>query len=267
MNEVSRMRLMITNDDGYSATGIQTLKDVLRSAGHEVVVIAPYSEQSAKSHGMTFGRPLLTKQVEPGVYWIDGTPGDCVAVGLEGILLENPPDLVISGINNGLNVGQDINYSGTVAAAFEAAQIGYRSLAVSMEYLSNPDSPEARESFGRVARFVAGVLANLHNLPWPGWSVLNINHPRTVAKGVRASEAHLTAIFAREVRRIDIGGTGVRGDCLWVLGGQLNTEFRNQEDDVCRISQGYATLSFLNSARGLPANTSGLRELASTLEQ
>ena len=120
------MRILLCNDDGYQAQGIQTLARVLKSQGHEVVVVAPSEERSGQSHAMTFFRPVLSKEVSPGVWAVHGTPADCATIGLQQLFSDNLPDLVVSGINHGLNVGWDVNYSGTVGAATEAALLGHK---------------------------------------------------------------------------------------------------------------------------------------------
>ena len=124
------MRLLLSNDDGISATGIATLRTIL-SEEHDVTVVAPASEQSAKSHALTMHEPLRAREVAPKQWAVAGTPADCVYLALHH-LLDEPPDLVVSGINRGANLGNDVFYSGTVAAAMEACLQGCPSIAVSL---------------------------------------------------------------------------------------------------------------------------------------
>src|SRR5687767_9593776 len=123
------MRILVTNDDGYLATGIQVLAAAARELG-EVDVVAPDREQSATSHSLTLHYPLRARTASEGVQVVDGTPTDCVVLAL-GELLPEKPDFVLSGVNHGANLGDDVLYSGTVAAAMESTILGIPSIAVS----------------------------------------------------------------------------------------------------------------------------------------
>ncbi len=124
--------ILLSNDDGYASRGLRALREALLTFA-DVVVAAPESEQSAASHALSLHHPLRLREVEPSVFAIDGTPADCVYVALNAgtRVLPRAPDMVVSGVNLGLNLGQDVFYSGTVAAAREGALRGYRALAVS----------------------------------------------------------------------------------------------------------------------------------------
>src|SRR5262249_20615568 len=138
-------RILVTNDDGYFSDGIAALAEALESVG-EVSVVAPTSEQSATAHSLTLTRPLRARQLGEHRYSVDGTPTDCVMLALTKILT-NRPDIVVSGINHGANLGDDVTYSGTVAGAFEAAIFKLPGIAVSLT---------AREGdFTYAARFAA----------------------------------------------------------------------------------------------------------------
>jgi 5'-nucleotidase len=124
---------LVSNDDGYFSDGIRAVRDALAASGADTIVLAPESEQSASSHALSLHRPLRLRRVERGVYALDGTPADCVYVALHAgtRILPRRPDIVVSGINYGMNLGQDAFYSGTIAAAREAALRGIPALAVS----------------------------------------------------------------------------------------------------------------------------------------
>lgn len=122
--------ILLTNDDGIHSRGIKALQEALQPLG-KIIVIAPERDNSAGSHSLTMHRPLKVQQLEEDVYTVDGTPTDCVAIGLKK-LLSKPPDLLISGINSGANLGDDISYSGTVSAAIEATMYGIPSIAISV---------------------------------------------------------------------------------------------------------------------------------------
>lgn len=166
------MNIFLTNDDGFQAPGIQALYDVL-CRDHHVVMVAPDREKSAVSHGITLHHPMRIQQMpaEGGgrVYAVDGTPADCVKLGLSECV-DTPPDMLISGINPGTNIGIDINYSGTVAAAREGALNGIMSMAVSMKISRVMD-------YENLARFIADMAETIRQHDLPFGTFLNINAP------------------------------------------------------------------------------------------
>jgi 5'-nucleotidase len=186
-------RILVTNDDGYFSPGIEALASALRALG-PVVIVAPQTEASAVGHGLTLRRPLRLEVIREGVYAVDGTPTDCVNIALDKVL-DAPPDLVVSGINKGLNIGDDVTYSGTVAGAFEGALLGYPAIAVSLEYGDDP------WDFGPAAQVAASIAAGLLEHPMPARSFLNVNVPRMTPKGIRvtvqAKRNHITKVDQR----------------------------------------------------------------------
>src|SRR5271168_5070625 len=133
-NEPMIERILISNDDGIDAPGIELLERVARQLSSDVWVVAPEQEQSGAGHSLTTRRPLRLTEVGPQRYIVDGTPTDCVLLALKRLLRGRPPTLVLSGINAGTNVAEDITYSGTCAAAMEATLFGVPSIALSQEY-------------------------------------------------------------------------------------------------------------------------------------
>jgi 5'-nucleotidase len=219
-----RPLVLVSNDDGYGSPGIRCLRDAL-STWADVVVVAPETEQSATSHSLSLHRPLRTREVEPGWFAIDGTPADCVYVALhaETRFLPRWPDLVCSGINRGLNLGQDAFYSGTVAAAREGALRGIPAIASSAHVRA--DLTRIAELTSRLARGLYDVTAGtLGAGPRPGPSVvrntplLNLNAPldwngelRKTRLGARLYEEIIE--FRRDPRGREylwVGGPGVR---------------------------------------------------------
>lgn len=166
------MRILLTNDDGIHAPGLWALHRRL-SETHHVVVVAPERERSAVSHGITLHKPLRAYQVDLGDgregWSVSGTPADCVKLAMVELLAE-PPQLVISGINPGANVGVNLNYSGTVAAAKEAVLYGVPALAVSLQSAEAPPYDDA-------ARFIARLVPQVHARGLPKGVLLNINLP------------------------------------------------------------------------------------------
>lgn len=170
------MRILISNDDGIQAAGLLALAAELERIA-EVVVVAPDREQSASSHSLTLHRPLRVNRVRKDWYAVDGTPTDCVTLAIDK-LLKRKPDLVISGINHGPNLGDDVMYSGTVAAAFEGFVHGVTSLAVSQSGWRRVD---LRASARFVRRFVEGIPALFDDK----CRLLNINLPPPGRRGLR----------------------------------------------------------------------------------
>jgi 5'-nucleotidase len=175
------MRVLLTNDDGITATGLNSLrKALLELAGIDLEVIAPDSNRSATGRAVTLHDPIWVEEVEFGDgttgLATDGTPVDCVRFAALG-LIEVPPELIVSGINHGANLGDDITYSGTVAAALEGIMLGVPAVAVSL--VRGGD-------FGPLAAFVARLVDELDEVPMPSGTLLNVNGPGGEVRGARA---------------------------------------------------------------------------------
>ncbi len=171
-------RILVTNDDGIFSEGIKLLAEALAEVG-EVTVVAPDREQSAMGHALTLTRPLRMQKVEERRYAVDGTPTDCVNLGVLSIFKDNPPDFVASGINFGLNLGDDVTYSGTVSAGFEGTLLGIPSVAFSQEVAEG-------FSFQRAAAFARELfrilVADREKLPRD--LLLNVNVPAGQIRGI-----------------------------------------------------------------------------------
>jgi len=166
------MKILLTNDDGIQALGLRSLYHALIRAGHEVHVVAPVTEMSAVGHAVTMASPLRIKVFDEVNFFghgVSGTPVDCVKLGITTIL-HSPPELVVSGINAGANVGVDILYSGTVSAATEGALMGVPALAVSYDDFTPADLTAQ-------ADFAAGLVSRVDWKGLPGQCVLNLNFP------------------------------------------------------------------------------------------
>jgi 5'-nucleotidase len=196
------MNILVTNDDGIHAPGLTALYHELCGLG-EVAVVAPESEQSAVGHAISLSHPLRVRQMalDGGVQgWaVSGTPADCVKIALAE-LLPAPPDLVVSGINLGANVGINVLYSGTVSAATEASILGVRAMALSLDTYKNAD-------FRRAALLARGVLDRL--LTWSGWNpaiCLNVNLPalpQEQVRGIKFTRQDVGALVEHFERRVD----------------------------------------------------------------
>lgn len=194
------LRLLLTNDDGVGAPGITALQRVLLAAGHKVVTVAPDGNRSGAGVSLTTNGTLTLREVEPGVYAVGGTPADCVRLALT-TLLDEPVDLVVSGVNFGQNVGSGTVSSGTVGAAITAVSLGVPAVAVS-QMVDPEDVTRTGRYFPDAAAFTGGLVAALAK--WserpllPRWTVLNVNHParlRADVRGVRLTHQGRATLY------------------------------------------------------------------------
>ncbi|MFA7275280.1 MAG: 5'/3'-nucleotidase SurE [Pseudobdellovibrionaceae bacterium] len=165
-------KALIVNDDGIDAEGIKVLEGLARSIFAKVVVVAPSHEHSGMGHAVSYKKLFNLHKIDEDHYAVEGTPADCAIVGLEVVLKDSPPDVVLSGINHGENAGNSIAYSGTFGGAFEAGLAGIPSIAFSQtkDHHGNPDFAVARRNFAQVLEF-------LQHAPWPDHVVMNVNFP------------------------------------------------------------------------------------------
>ena len=178
-------RILVTNDDGYQAHGIKILEKVARGLSNDVWVVAPETEQSAVSHSLTIRRPLRIRKVRDKCYAVDGTPTDCVMLAVQQILKdEKKPDLCLSGINGGGNLGEDVTYSGTIAAAMEATLLGVPSMALS-QHINHPHPTHWATAEANAAK----VIRQLARIGWPKNVLMNVNFPAVTARAVRGVQA------------------------------------------------------------------------------
>lgn len=190
---MSKKRILVTNDDGVRSEGIVALAAALRRVG-QVVVVAPAKEASAVGHALTLHYPLRLEELDRDVYAVDGTPTDCVNIAV-AVLLKGLPDLIVSGINKGWNVGDDVTYSGTVSGALEGALLGVPSLAVSLQ------RTRERLDFGPAAAAAATMARRVLASGLPPRTFLNINVPRATngqfRATVQAKRNHVTQVAER----------------------------------------------------------------------
>ena len=184
LTDLSGARILVTNDDGIHAPGLKVLERIARGLSRDVWVLAPESEQSAVAHSLTLRRPLYVRKLGRRRYALDGTPTDCVLVAIRSVMKGRPPDLVLSGVNHGGNLGEDVTYSGTVAAAMEATLLGVRAIALS---LCSPRQGDFR--WDTAEAWAGGIVTALAARPWKRDLLYNVNFPSLPAdkvKGVKA---------------------------------------------------------------------------------
>lgn len=227
-------RILVTNDDGVHSDGIHALADALRALG-DVTVVAPHIEASAIGHALTLRRPLRVEPLRDGVYEVDGTPTDCVNIAFARIL-DGHPDLVVSGINKGYNLGDDVTYSGTVSGALEGALLGVPSIAVSQERTRNQyDFTHAAAA----AATIAGIVLRERLAPQ---TFLSLNVPTGKPKGfkltVQAKRNHVTIVD----ERIDPRGRPY----YWIEEGENDWE-PHDRSDFQAVRDGYISVTPLQA--------------------
>lgn len=250
------MRILVSNDDGVHAEGIRALYRELRKLG-EVYVVAPLEERSTTGHSLTLHKPLRMIEVEDGVYGVSGSPADCVYMGLRQVM-KGKPDLVVSGINRGANLGQDVYYSGTVSAAREGAILGIPSLAVSLVIDFEKALPESQLHYSTAAKLAVRVIRQMDRLKLPRHSLLNLNVPDLPLKkvqGITLARQGFRYYSGNILRRKDHRGR----DYYWV-GGRYKG-FKNEDGTDCAaVERGFASLT------PLKLDSTDLRFLASLEE-
>jgi 5'-nucleotidase len=170
----NKMKILITNDDGIHAPGLKVLEKIARELTEDVVVIAPETDQSGVSHSLSLNDPLRLREISPQHFAVKGTPTDCVIMGIRHLLRDNPPDLVLSGVNRGQNVADDVTYSGTIAAAMEGTILGVKSIALSQAFM-----PGHGEGIDWSAAEVHGaeIVRKILNVGIQPGIVMNVNFP------------------------------------------------------------------------------------------
>ncbi len=226
------MIVLLSNDDGIHSEGIIALEESLQSVG-EVYTVAPDREQNSMSHALTLHRPLRVHELTPRRLAVDGTPTDCVKLALTG-LLPVRPDLVVSGINKGPNLGDDIIYSGTVSAAIEGALMGVPAIAVSLVSFAN-------FAFRAAAEFTATLVSRIGANGMPAETLLNVNvppRPKEMIKGWRLTRQGKRHYSETIVERIDPRGKKY----YWIGGDHLGFDHEEGTDCVA-VDEGYISVT------------------------
>lgn len=227
-------RILLTNDDGIHHRGIVALEKSLQPLG-EIVVVAPTHEMSAASRAITLSRPLRIDQIDDTHFAVDGTPVDCVTLAMNKILVGAPPDIIVSGINQGANLGDDVLYSGTVAGAAEAIAYGLPGVAISVEGRGETD-------FEPAARFAAVAVEKVLREGLPERTVLNINVPRGPIRGVRVTRQGIKVIRTRILEGLD-----PRGRKYYWIGEELSFWDEQRGTDYQAVRDGYISVTPLQT--------------------
>lgn len=229
------MRILVTNDDGINADGLTVLERIARKLAKDVWVSAPEMEQSGAAHSLSLSQPVRVRKINPKRYAISGTPTDCVLMGLCE-LIKGKVDLVLSGINRGSNVGDDVTYSGTVAAAMEGTILNVPSIALSQLYDDRNNPP-----WETAEHFAPDLIKKLLKAGWPQHTLININFPQCLpkkVKGVRVCPQGKRLVNVALSGRVD-----PKGRPYYWIGGERNDKTDRDDVDIELLNKGYITVT------------------------
>lgn len=231
-----RARILVSNDDGINAPGLKVLEKIPKRLSDDVWVVAPESEQSASGHSLTLTLPLRVRRVSSRKFAVNGTPTDSVLLGVQHIIKDKRPDLVLSGINAGGNLGEDITYSGTVAAAMEGTLLGIPSIALSQVRIYGENV-----RWGATEAHADGVIRKLVAEEWPRNVLMNVNFPDLPAADVGATE--ITVQGRRKIGDAVAKGRDPRGyDYVWI-GTERDEDPSFKGSDLKAVNEGRISIT------------------------
>jgi 5'-nucleotidase len=237
------VRILLTNDDGIHAHGLKVLEAIARTLSDDITVVAPIEEQSGKGRSLTLTEPLRLRSFGERRWAVTGTPTDAVMVALAEVMRDHRPDLILSGVNRGANLGEDVSYSGTVSAAMEGALAGIRSVALSQRYALS--APGDRVSFEAAEQWGERTLRPILDMDWAPRTLVNVNFPPVAASEVRGIK--VVGQGLRDYGRLKLDRrTDPRGfDYFWMGLGRV--PFSPVADtDLEAIEQGFVTVTPLH---------------------
>ncbi len=223
--------ILVSNDDGIMSEGLRALEEALKRIG-SVYVVAPDRERSASSHSLTLHRPLRVQKLSARRFAVDGTPTDCVTLAIHGGLLPGRPDVVVSGINMGGNLGEDISYSGTVSAAMEGTLLGIPSIAISLV-------AKRKFNFKDASLFGVRIVKHVLQKGLPKDTLINVNIPQGRVRGYRITRQG-KRIFGGDVV---VEKTDPRGKKYYWIGGNMLRWEGGEDTDFAAISKGYISIT------------------------
>ena len=239
ISNLKNTRILVSNDDGVEAPGIALLEKIARELSDDVWVVAPEREQSGAGHSLSLHLPLRYRKVSDRRYAVSGTPTDAVLLAVQEILKDKRPALMLSGINRGSNLAEDVTYSGTIAAAMEATLLEIPAIAfsnVAKEGEVNWDVPE---------QFAPGIVRALTSMQWPHGTLMNVNFPHVPVeqvKGIKPCPQGRRKLDDNLHRRVDPQGRPY----IWI-GGQRTEPFSDEPNaDYMQVREGYITVTPLN---------------------
>ncbi|MDP8204100.1 MAG: 5'/3'-nucleotidase SurE [Candidatus Tenebribacter mawsonii] len=227
------MKILLTNDDGFDAPGITILADELKKYGHDIIIAAPLKQQSAKSHSITLFKPMKVIEKSKQCYAISGTPADCMILASQ-LIVDNSIDLVISGINAGQNMGEDVLYSGTVAAAIEAMFLGHKSIAISL-------AAYKKQKFITAAKYLCEMLENGIHKEIVKNEVLNINVPNLDYDELKGTK--VTCIGHRIYYNFIREEKDDNGEPVYLIGGDEPHWTEIENSDANAVKNGFVSIT------------------------
>lgn len=252
------MRILLTNDDGIHAPGLRILEEIARSLSDDVWVVAPSEEQSSAGHSLTLSRPVrVRRHSEMGErhYSVSGTPTDAVMLGM-GKVMDGKPDLILSGVNRGANLGDDVTYSGTVSAALEGSLAGIRSIALSQVYSREGQGDNV--PFAAAQAWGAKVLQPLLAMPFAQRTLINVNFPAIDPDAIKGIKV-VRQGFHDYARGSIVEGTDPRGYRYYWFGLHGMEHTPGHDTDLEAIADGYIAVTPLHLDLTHDASLSGLR--------
>jgi 5'-nucleotidase len=250
------LRILLTNDDGINAPGLAVLESIAASLSDDIWVVAPAEEQSGAGHSLTLNRPVRLHQHGERRFSVSGTPTDAVTMGLKKVL-PAPPDLILSGVNRGANLGDDVTYSGTVSAAMEGALAGIKSIALSQIY--NREGMGDQVSFAAALAWGEKVIRPILEFDLPNRSLININFPDIVPKDIKGIKV-VRQGFHDYSRGSVVEGTDPRGYRYFWFGLHGIEHTLGHNTDLEAIADGYISVSPLHLDLTHEASLSTLSE-------
>jgi len=237
--DIAKARILVTNDDGINAPGLDALVEIAEQLSSDVWVVAPEVNQSGAAHSLSLSKPLRLREVSERKFALEGTPSDCVLFAVKHLLKDRKPDIVLSGVNRGGNMADDVTYSGTIAGAMEGCLLGIPSIAFSQPYTQpHPPKWETATQFGAdVARRVLGMGI-------PRNVLINVNFPDVVpsaVKGVRVTRQGVRGFGGKIVERTDPRG----GTYYWIAYSPGAHE-HDDESDLTSVRSGYVSVTPLH---------------------
>ena len=233
------MRILLTNDDGIRAKGLEVLEGIARQFSDDIWICAPDEEQSGMGHALTLTRPVRLRQHDERRFSVTGTPTDSVTMGLRKVM-DGPADVILSGVNRGANLADDITYSGTVSAAIEGALAGVRSIALSQVYSKENAGDDV--PFGAAVEWGAKVLAPLLDTPLPKRTLVNVNFPPLPASGVKGIRV-VRQGFHDYSRGTVVEGRDPRGFKYYWFGLEAIEHTLDHGTDLEAIDEGYVSVT------------------------
>lgn len=232
----SNPRILVSNDDGINAPGIKILEEVALAISDDVWVVAPETNHSGAGHSLTLQRPLRTREIDNRHFAVDGTPTDCVMMAVHHLMKSSPPDIVLSGVNHGGNMAEDVTYSGTIAAAMEATLLDIPAIA-----FSQACTDYSQPKWATARAWAPKVYAALKTFEWPGGVLLNVNFPDVEAlsvRGITTTSQGRRAAGEDLVERIDPRGRAY----VWI-GALRGDDHLDEGTDVAAVAEALVSVT------------------------